>query len=114
MATVFAPYNCSSATPDLIHVDFLKSCDSIDLCWAYPAHNLTLIIGRQQHQPFIVSLGNYRLMDTVSHIYRLIGNQETEVTTKDDRLVQHSDSFGQVKLKLKVPPEVMPYLAFVD
>ncbi|CAF0889971.1 unnamed protein product [Adineta steineri] len=113
-ASVFVQHGCTSATVDLIHTDFLQSCSSVRLNWAYAANNLTLIIGRQEHQAFTVTINNDQLIETVSHIYRIIGNQETEVTTKDHKLVQKSDSNGQIKLKLEVPPELMPYVVFVN
>ncbi len=114
VASIFIPNSCLSATLDLTHLDYLTSCSSVSLRWAYPSNNLTFIIGTQRHQAFTVSVNIDRLMGSVSHIFRIIGNQETEVTTKDHKLVQTSDSYDQVKLKFEVPSELMPYLVFVD
>lgn len=114
VASVFVQHGCPSATLDLTHVDFLILCSSVRVSWAYPANNLTFVIGTHKHQAFTVSVNTDRLMGSVSHIFRIIGNQETEVTTKDHKLVQKSDSNGQVKLKFEVPPELMPYVVFVE
>ncbi|CAF3670398.1 unnamed protein product [Rotaria socialis] len=114
VATISFPYSCPSASVDLTNLDFLKSCTSVNLRWAYPANNLTLIIGTHQHQAFTISINNDRLMNFVSHVFRIIDDKETEVTTKDHKLIENSDSHYQIKLKLHVPPELMPYLGFVD
>ena len=67
---------------------------------------MTLIIETpytQARQPYRISLDNSLIMEDVLHVYRIINNQETDVTTLDDQLVQSSDSNYQIMLKFQGP-----------
>lgn len=57
----------------------------------------------QAHQAYTISLANSPLMQDGARVYRIINNQETDVTTSDARIVQLSDSNYQVILKFQGP-----------
>ncbi|CAF1170087.1 unnamed protein product [Didymodactylos carnosus] len=79
-------------------------------------NNLTVTIGThytQQRKPFTLYLDN-RLGEYIQHIYRVHDGQETEITSKDETIIQYSDTNYQVILKLQEAETIGPYVAFVN
>ena len=115
-ATVSFPGGCSSSTANLTNTDYAR-CKTISFFWSYPQNNLTLIIETpftSTRQPYTVYFDNEQLMSGVLHVYRLFNNQETEVTTRDKKLIQYSDSNYQIILKLQGPSRLSRYGVNVD
>jgi hypothetical protein len=115
--TVSVRLDCKISTLNLTHTNMSERCNSIDLFWSYPVDNLTMIIETpfsKKQQAYTIELNNERIMGAISHVYRLIDGKEIEVTTKESKLIQHSDSKYQVILKLQGPPKLTYYGVFID
>ena len=121
-----APYECSAvvsvrgecvaATLHLDRSKVSKLCTSVSLFWSYPVDNLTITIETpftQKQQAYTLEFDNEQIMSYISHVYRFIDGKETEVTTHDSKLIQHSDSKYQIILKLEGPPTLTYYGVFV-
>jgi hypothetical protein len=109
--------DCQTSKLNLTHTNISQICTSIDLFWSYPVGNLTMIIETpfsKKQQAYTIELNNERVMGAISHVYRLIDGKEIEVTTKESKLIQHSDSKYQVILKLQGPPKLTYYGVFID
>lgn len=106
-AVVGAPAGCSSTIVNLTNTIFSK-CSTSCFIWLQPDNNnMTFIIETpftQARQAYNISLANSILMEVVLHVYRILNNRETEVTTHGGTLVQVSDSNYQVILKFQGPP----------
>lgn len=111
MAVVQFPGDCDSAIVNLTNSDYAK-CNSSNFFWSYPLHNLTLVIETPfttQHQQYAIYLDNKQAMSGVSHIYRIINKQEQDVTSKDETLIQYSDSNYKIILKFQGPNRLQRY-----
>ncbi|CAF1081794.1 unnamed protein product [Rotaria sp. Silwood1] len=109
--TVSVPNDCNLGIFNLTNTAYAK-CNTMSVFWSYPQHNLTLIIETsftQQHQRYAIYLDNEQLMSAVSHVYRIINNQERCVTTKDKTLIQYSDSNYKIILKFQGPERLERY-----
>ncbi len=87
---------CKSSTLNLSNTSIAR-CSVIHLSWAYAIY-----------------IDNDGMMGPVEHIYRLINDQEIEITTTDSKLIQYSDSNYQVILKLQNPSKFIYYDVFID
>jgi len=106
------PNDCNSKILNLANTELAKSSTSVGLFWSYPVNTMTLIIETpftQKREPYAISIDNEELKQAISHVYRVLNNQETEITTSDDKLVQKSDSNYQIILKFQGPPEMRYY-----
>lgn len=116
-ATVsFSTGACSSATANFTNTAYAH-CQAISFFWSYPQDNLTLIIETpftSTRQPYTIYLDNEQLMTGVLHVYRVFNNQETEVTTRDKKLIQYSDANYQIILKLQGPSRLSRYGVNID
>jgi hypothetical protein len=111
-AGVNFPPDCNSMVLNLANTELARSCTSVKLFWSYPVKTMTLIIetsSTQKRESYAISMDNRRLKPAISHVYRVLDNQETEITTSDDRLIQESDSNYQVILKFQGPSEMTYY-----
>ena len=107
--------DCKSGMAHLAHTNISKTCTEVKLFWSYPMNNLTMFFETpftKQQQAYTLEFDNKKLAG-IGNIYRLIDGKETEVTTHDSKLIQHSDSNYQVILKFQGPPEMISYGAFV-
>jgi len=111
--TIWIPNGCTSATADLATTKY-ESCDAVDLTWAYPRNNLTIIVETpytKQHQPYAISIDNIHFKQYPLPIYRIEDGHERQVKTAADVIVEKSDSNYQVIMKLEGEP-VGYYLSF--
>jgi hypothetical protein len=106
---VTSPRTCKSALLNLGKTHFI-SCSTIGSgWWSSSTNNLTIIIETpftQQRQPYAIYLNNQQLKPFKRYdvkIYRIIKEQETELISTDDVIVQNSDSNYQVILKFQGP-----------
>ncbi|CAF1580012.1 unnamed protein product [Didymodactylos carnosus] len=67
----------------------------------------------KQRRPFTIYWEN-TYSAFIPHIYRVVNEIETEITSEDDKIVQHSDSKYQVILKLQGPEKLTFYGAFLN
>ncbi|CAF0769905.1 unnamed protein product [Adineta steineri] len=103
--------DCYSSTVDISKTEYAK-CLTNSFFWSYPLNNMTLIIGTQftqQQQPYTILIDNEQVISTVSHVYRIINDKETEVTTQEKSLKQHSDTNYQIILKFQGPTKLGRY-----
>ncbi len=108
--------DCYSSNVNLTNTEYAK-CISNIFFWSYPLNNMTLIIETeftQQHQSYTIHLDNEQLMSTVTNVYRILNNQEKEITTKDKILIQNSDSNYQIILKFQGPTHLGRYGVNID
>jgi hypothetical protein len=85
--------------------------------WSYPKRNLTLIIETpftQKQQTYAIRVNIGAIQPSISHIYRLLEDQETEVIFHDDTFTEKSDSNYQVVLKFEGPPTLQYYGVFIN
>ena len=78
---------------------------------------MTLVIETpftRTHRRFLMRLDNQQLAGAVSHVYRIFNNQETDVTTRDDTLIQYSDPNYQIILKFQGPTSLSRYGVDID
>jgi hypothetical protein len=111
---ITVPRSCQSATANLATTGF-KSCDAVDFSWAYPIDNLTIIIETpftRQHQPYAIHIDNKQFKAYPLPIYRILDGHETEIKTRDDIIVEKSDSKYQIILKLQAETTVSYYVFF--
>ncbi|CAF1391948.1 unnamed protein product [Adineta ricciae] len=102
---------CYSSKIELRDTQYVK-CANVDFFWSYPLNNMTLVIETpftQKRQRFTVSLKTQPLQGAVSHVYRIIDDQETDVTTREPVLTQDSDANYQVILKFQGPTHLSRY-----
>lgn len=102
---------CENSTLDLQHTEF-ADCESVHFFWSYPQHNFTMIIASPftaQKNAFTVYLENRAVRAGVNQIFRVYKGQETDVTTSDDVLVQHSDTDYLCILKFVAPENLQRY-----
>ncbi|CAF0909595.1 unnamed protein product [Rotaria sp. Silwood1] len=110
-SSVVVPRSCESATLNLGMTRF-KSCNKVGLMWSYPLHNLTVTIETlftEKRQPYAINIDNSLIKDYSIGIYRIIDGHETEVKSKDDVIVQNSDSNYQIILKFQGPSTIYYY-----
>ncbi|CAF2517664.1 unnamed protein product [Rotaria sp. Silwood2] len=110
-SSVILSRSCESGTFDLGATSF-KSCDKVGFMWSYPLHNLTVTIETpftQKHQPYAINIDNTLIKDYSIRIYRIIDGHETEVKSRDDVIVQNSDSNYQIILKFQGPSTIYYY-----
>jgi hypothetical protein len=98
--------NCQSMKVNLTDTEYVK-CSSMLFFWSYPLNNLTLII--EQHQPYQMSLDNEQLTGAITNLYRIINNEEKEITSQDKTIVQDSDSKNEIILKFQGPTRLGRY-----
>jgi hypothetical protein len=111
MAIISFSGDCRSTNVSLSNTEY-ANCTADRLFWSYPLYNMTLTIETlftRQHQPFTIALDNVKLSTAISNVYRIINNQETDVTTHDKTLIQHSDSNYQIILKFQGPTRLTRY-----
>lgn len=65
-------------------------------------------------QGYIVYFDNVQLTQGISRVFRIFNNQETEVTTRGDKLIQYSDANYQVILKFEGPQQLSRYGVVID
>ena len=73
---------------------------------------MTFLIERlfiEQHQAYTIHLDNQQVMSAVSHVYRIFNNQEKDITTLDETLIQYSDTNHQVILKFLGATQLVRY-----
>nr|BAJ97444.1 predicted protein [Hordeum vulgare subsp. vulgare] len=102
---------CYSSKIELHDTEFAK-CTGVYFFWSYPLNNMTLVIETpftQKRQAFTVSLKTEALAGAVSHVYRIIDDKETDVTTREPVLAQDSDANYQVILKFQGPTHLSRY-----
>lgn len=107
------PRTCQSATADLATTTY-KSCDAVDITWAYPIDNLTIIVETpftQRQQSYAIHIDNRYFKEYPLPIYRIIDGHETEIKTTDDTIVQKSDSNYQVIMKLQAETTISYYIS---
>jgi hypothetical protein len=68
----------------------------------------------EKQKAYAIYIANEGMMGPVEHIYRLINDQEIEITTTDSKLIQYSDSNYQIILKFQSPSEFTYYGVFID
>lgn len=105
-ADISAPFGCKSTVLNFTNTGFAQ-CQGVNFFYASGANNMTLIIETsftQQRQPYYLSLANSPIMEIILHVYRIIDNQEIDITTRNATLVQKSDSNYQIILKFQGPP----------
>ncbi|CAF1093438.1 unnamed protein product [Adineta ricciae] len=103
--------DCYSSKIELRDTEYVK-CTDVNFFWSYPLNNMTLVIETpftQKRQRFTVSLETQPLQGAVSHVYRIIDDQETDVTTREPILTQDSDANYQVILKFQGPTRLSRY-----
>ena len=108
--------DCLSPKIDLSSTEF-SQCEAVKFFWSYPLNNMTLVIETpftRSHQRFLMRLDNQQLTGAVSHVYRIFNNQETDVTTRDDTLIQYSDPNYQIILKFQGPTRLSRYGVDID
>jgi len=111
MAIISFSGDCRSSNVSLSNTEY-ASCTADNFFWSYPVYNMTLTtetLFTSQHQPFTIALDNEQLAGAISNVYRIINEHETEVTTHDKTLIQHSDSNYQIILKFQGPPRLSRY-----
>ena len=114
-ATVSTSRSCQASHLSVANSS-LVSCKQVSMFWSYPMNNLTMTIETpftQGHQQYTISVDNHQLMGAISHVYRVLNNKETEVTTTSPQLILNSDSNYQIILKVVAPPELMYYGVFI-
>ena len=105
-ADISAPWGCTSTVLNYTNTTFAQ-CQGVNFFYTTAANNMTLIIETsftQQRQSYYLRLANSAIMEIILHVYRIIDNQEIEITTNNATLIQKSDSNYQVILKLQGPP----------
>jgi hypothetical protein len=111
MATISFSGNCPSNNVSLSNTEY-ANCTSNYFFWSYPLYNMTLTIETlftHQHQHYTISLDNEELRGAISKVFRIINNEEKEVTTHDKTLIQNSDSNYQIILKFQGPTHLSRY-----
>ena len=63
----------------------------------------------QSKQGYIIYLDNIQLTQGISRVFRVFNSQETEVTTRGDKLIQYSDANYQIILKFEGPKQLSRY-----
>jgi hypothetical protein len=114
---LISPPNCKETKLNLTNTNTSKTCTSVNLFWSYPIDNLTTIIATpftQKKQAYQLYIDNEQLKHYISHVYRILNGQETEVTTTDKTLIQDSDANYQVILKFQGPPKLTYYGVFIN
>lgn len=109
---IYVHSTCNESTANLDPTS-LKSCDAVDLTWAYPMKILTITIETpytQQHQPYTVSIDNTRFQSPTFQLYRMLNGHETLIKSPDNVVVEKSDSNYQVILKVQAPFSISLYL----
>ncbi|CAM2715257.1 unnamed protein product [Rotaria socialis] len=102
---------CEDSILNLKDTKFVN-CDSVRFFWSYPLHNLTINIVSSftvEKKPSILYLENHEVRAGVNNIFRIYKNQETDVTTSDDTLVQYSDADYLYILKFVGPQKLQRY-----
>jgi hypothetical protein len=115
--SINAPTGCKETKLNLANTNTSKTCTSVHLFWNYPVDNLTAIIETpfsQKKQAYQLYIDNEQLKPYISHVYRVLNGQETEVTTTDKTLIQYSDASYQVILKFEGPPTLYYYGVFIN
>jgi hypothetical protein len=115
--SISSPPGCKETKLDLANTNTSKTCTSVHLFWNYPVANLTTIIETpftQKKQAYILYIDNAQLKPYISHVYRIVNGQETEVTTSDKTLIQYSDANYQVILKFEGPSTLYYYGVFIN
>jgi hypothetical protein len=110
-AVVSTSGDCQSSTINLTNTEYAQ-CSSNNFFWSYPMKNMTFIIETpltQSRQGYIMYLDNVQLSQGISRVFRLFNNQETEVTTRGDKLIQYSDTNYQIVLKFEGPDRLSRY-----
>ncbi|CAF1402044.1 unnamed protein product [Adineta ricciae] len=85
----------------------VTKCATVSVMWYYPRDNLTLTIETcftKKQRPYGIEIDNDELLKGIPHVYRILGGQETEITTTAKSIIQKSDNNFQVVLKLQGPP----------
>lgn len=116
MATISTSGNCESFKVSLSDTEY-SSCITNSFFWSYPLNNLTLIIETPftfKKEPYSISLNNEQLSGAISNVYRIINNEEKEITTHDKVFTQHSDSNYQIILKFQGPTHLSRYGVNID
>ncbi|CAF1288785.1 unnamed protein product [Rotaria sordida] len=111
-ATVSFPNDGSPQVLKLADTELIKSSTSVEFFWSYPVDVLTLIIETpftEKRQPYAVSIDNESLAPSISNVYRMLENQEIEVTTTDNKLILDSDSNYQIVVKFRSTPDMNYY-----
>lgn len=107
---------CEDSTLNLKDTEF-ADCDSIQFFWSYPQYNLTINIASAfttKKTAFDVYLQNKEVRTGVNKIFRIRDGQETDETTSDDILVQHSDENYLCILKFVAPERLQRYGVNID
>lgn len=108
---------CKSLKVKLDKYPKIKSCTSVEIFWSYPTNNLTLVIktsATPARQPFRIRLAQQQLNSVISHVYRVVRNQETELKASNDgSSVVRSDSDYRVVVKFQGPSKLMFYGVFI-
>lgn len=115
--SISSPAGCKETKFNLSNTNTSKTCTSVNLFWNYPVDNLTTIIETpftQKKQAYKLYIDNEQLTPYISHVYRILNGKETEVTTTDKILIQHSDANYQVILKFQGPPTLYYYGVFIN
>ena len=68
----------------------------------------------QSKQGYILYIDNVQLAQGISRVFRIFNNQETEVTTRGDKLIQYSDANYQIILKFEGPKQLSRYGVVID
>jgi hypothetical protein len=103
--------DCQSSIVSLNNTEYAK-CTSNTFFWSYPVNNMTLIIetpSTRIHQAYTIALDNEQLIGALTNVYRIINNQEIEITTQDKTLIQHSDSNYEIILKFQARTHLSRY-----
>lgn len=104
-ATISAPTGCISTVLNYTDTIFAQ-CNGVNFFWSQGDNNMTFIIETaytQTHQAYNISLANSPLIQGDLHVYRVNNGQEIEITTRDDKIFQISDSNYQIILKFQGP-----------
>lgn len=100
---------CKSSMLNLTDSFTSQLCETTLFVWSYPSNNLTIIIETpftKKHEKYAISLYNDRIIGVIPHVYRIIDGKEIDVTSKEQKLTQYSDSNYQIILKFQAPPSL--------
>jgi hypothetical protein len=106
---------CQSSTINLTNTEYAQ-CLSNSFFWSYPMNNLTFIIETpftQPRQGYLINFNNGQLPQETFRVFRIVNNQENEVTTLADQLIQYADANYQVILKIEAPTSMTYYGVYI-
>ena len=80
-------------------------------------NNITFIIETpftQKRENYTINLDNGQLPQGKFRVFRIFNNQENEVTSPADQLIQYADANYQVILKIEAPTSTTYYGVYIS